>query len=257
VFEFKNKNQKNILTSVFLFIRISVTICLLMVPTAGFCENLPKPIIVVNPGHGGHDLGARGAEGTIEKNVTLELANRIIENLKPQYQPILTRTGDYFLHITERTSIANYNKASLFVSIHTSGNYDYQTSGITISYLDNTSDLNAFSQAPSLKNRGDGYTNILWDEIHKNQIPKSIEAGKCIQKRLSQNRQFSKNRLLSSPLRVLSGANMPAVMIEVGYLSNPIEEKNLRNTDYLSELAKEISNGIDDFFMNAENHIDQ
>ncbi len=255
--EFKNKNQKNILTSIFLFIRISLTTCIFMIPTAGFCENLPKPIIVVNPGHGGHDLGARGADGTIEKNITLDLANRIIENLKPRYQTILTRTGDYFLNITERTSIANYNKASLFVSIHTSGNFNNQTSGITISYLDNTTDLSAFSQSPSLKNRGDGNINILWDEIHKNQITKSIEAGKCIQKRLSQNSQFPKNRLLSSPLRVLSGANMPAVMIEVGYLSNPIDEKNLRNTDYLSELAKEISNGIDDFLLKAENHINQ
>jgi N-acetylmuramoyl-L-alanine amidase len=257
VFEFKNKNQKNMPTSIFLFMLMSLTSCLFMIPTTGFCENLPKPIIVVNPGHGGHDLGARGADGTIEKNITLALANRIVENLKPRYQPILTRTGDYFLNITERTSIANYNKASLFVSIHASGSYDYQTNGITISYLDNTTDLSIFSQTPSFKNRGNGYTNILWDEIHKNQITKSIEAGKCIQKRLSQNSQFPKNRLLSSPLRVLSGANMPAVMIEVGYLSNPIEEKNLRNTDYLSELAKEISAGIDDFFMKAENHINQ
>ncbi|RPJ82941.1 MAG: N-acetylmuramoyl-L-alanine amidase [Deltaproteobacteria bacterium] len=257
MFEAKNKKHKKWPSSVFRFMRILFTGCIFMLPAPGICENQPKPIIVVNPGHGGHDLGARGADGTIEKNITLTLAKRIVENLKSRYQPILTRTGDYYLSITERTSIANYNKAALFVTIHAGGNYDFRTSGITISYLDNTSNLNTFSQSPSLKNKNEGYGNILWNEIHKNQITKSIELGKCIQKRFSQNRQLSKNRLLSSPLRVLTGANMPAVMIEVGYLSNPIEEKKLQNNDYLAELAKEITTGIDDFFMKAENHIPQ
>lgn len=228
-----------------------------ILPGPGLCEDKPKPIIVVNPGHGGHDLGARGANSTIEKNITLALANQIVEILKPRYQPILTRTGDYYLNITERTSIANYNKADMFVTIHAGGNYDFRTNGITISYLDNTSNLNTFSQSSSLKNKHDGNVNILWNEIHKNQITKSMELGKCIQKRLSQNKQLSKNRLLSSPLRVLTGANMPAVMIEVGYLSNPIEEKKLQNNDYLAEFAKEITTGIDDFFLKAENHIHQ
>lgn len=229
------------------------TVGFFMLPATGFSKNLSKPVIVVNPGHGGHDHGAKGTEGTLEKNVTLVLANLIIENLQIKYQAITTRNGDYFLNISDRTSIANHNKASLLISIHASGSYHYKTNGITIAYLKNTSDLAVFPQTPAIKNNGNAYKHISWDEIHNNQIQKSMEAGKCIHKKLSQSNLFPRNQLLHSPLSVLSGANMPAVMIEIGYLSNPIEEKKLNNIEYLSNIAREISTGIDDFYSKAEN----
>jgi N-acetylmuramoyl-L-alanine amidase len=255
VSEFKNKNQENSLLSVFLFTLLSLNFCLIMLPNTSLCKNLSKPVIVVNPGHGGHDFGAAGVDGTLEKNVSLTLANLIIKNLQNKYRPILTRTGDYFLNIPNRTSIANNNKASLFISIHASGSYKHRTSGITISYLKDSSDLASVSQDTSLKNMSDQYMRNPWDEIHKNYITKSMELGKSIQKKLSQNNRFPKNQLMGSSLRVFSGANMPAVMIEVGYLSNPIEGKKLRNIEYLTDLAKEICNGIDDYFILVENHL--
>lgn len=230
---------------------------LFMFPTTGFSKNLSKPVIVVDPGHGGHDHGAKNAEGVLEKNITLMLANLIIENLQIKYQAITTRNGDYFLNISDRTSIANHNKASLLISIHASGSYHYKTNGITISYLKNASDLAAFPQTPTIKNSNNAYRHISWNEIHHHQIQKSMEVGKCIQKRLSQNSLFPRNQLLHSPLSVLAGANMPAVMIEIGYLSNLIEDKNLNNIEYLSNIAKGICTGIDDFYSKVENQISQ
>ena len=228
-----------------------------MLPNTGLCKKLSKQIIVVNPGHGGHDLGASGINGTLEKNISLTLANLIVKNLKNKYRPILARTGDYFLNIPKRTSIANNNKASLFVCIHANGSYGNKNNGITISYFKNISDFASFSHDPSLKNMDDRYMHTPWEKIHESQITKSIEVAKSIQNRLLKNKQFPENRLMGSPLRVLSGANMPAVMIEIGYLSNPIEEKKLRNIEYLSDLAREITNGIDDFFLKTENNLDQ
>jgi len=228
-----------------------------MFPNACSCKNLSKPIIVINPGHGGHDLGASGIDGTLEKNISLTLANLIVKNLKNKYRPILTRTGDYFLNIPKRTSIANNSKASLFVCIHANGSYGYKNNGITISYLKKSSDFASFSHEPPLKDINESYSHTPWDNIHKSQIKKSIEVGKSIQERLTENKKFPGNRLMGSPLRVLSGADMPAVMIEIGYLSNPIEEKKLRNIEYLSDLAREIYNGIDDFYSKTETNPDQ
>ena len=213
-------------------------------PAAGISKSLSKPIIVVNPGHGGPDHGAQGSDGTLEKHITLTLTNLIIKNLEADYQAISTRTGDYFITLADRAALANHNRAALFLSIHAGGSFHYQTSGITIAYLDHDS----FSQDSVQGLAQDSAPSyITWDQMQRDQFNKSAEAGKCIQKRLAGNRLFPKPRLSGLPLRVLSGANMPALLIEIGYLTNPVEEKKLKDMDYLTKLAAEIANGIDDF----------
>jgi len=221
-------------------------------PSNSFSEYLVQPIIMIDPGHGGRDNGAQGPDGTLEKNVNMTLANLIAENLADKYQPVLTRNDDYGLGVTERTSIANAGKASLLISIHTGGSYKYKTRGIKVFFFkDFSATVSQFKKVDSF-NMDDQEMQIPWDEIQKKHIIASQEAAKTIHDRLSKNTQFPASRVIGAPLLVLKGADMPAVLLEIGYLTDPGEEKKLNNNKYLSYLAQEISNGIDDFFQKSE-----
>jgi len=229
-----------------------VTISLIINPSNSFSEYLYQPIIVIDPGHGGRDNGAQGPDGTLEKNVNMTLANLIAKNLADKYQPVLTRNDDYGLGVTERTSIANAGRASLFVSIHTGGSYKYKTRGIKVFFFKDFSDTASQFEKVDSFNMDGQEMQIPWDEIQKKHVIASQEAAKTIHDRLSKNTQFPASRVLGAPLLVLKGANMPAVLLEIGYLTDPGEEKKLNNNKYLSYLAQEISSGIEDFFEKSE-----
>lgn len=229
------------------------TICLIPNPADSFSENRVQPTIVIDPGHGGRDKGARGPDGTLEKNVTMTLANLLAEKLTGKYRPVLTRNDDYEPGIAERTSIANADRASLFVSIHTGGSFKYKTRGIKIFFF------KKFSDNESQSGKAGSYTiegheiQVPWDGIQKKHMIASKEAAEAIHDRLSKTTQFPAVQVLDAPILVLTGADMPAVLLEIGYLTDPIEEKKLNNNKYLSYLAQEIKKGIDDFFQKREN----
>ncbi len=226
---------------------------LIINPSDSFPENRVQPTIVIDPGHGGRDNGARGPDGTLEKNVTMTLANLLAEKLVGKYRPVLTRNDDYELGIAERTSIANADNASLFVSIHTGGSYKYKTRGIKIFFFKDFSDtVSQFEKAGSYNIAGHEM-QVPWDEIQKKHMIASKEAAETIHDRLSKNIQLPAGQVLDAPLLVLTGADMPAVLLEIGYLTDPVEEKKLNNNKYLSYLAQEIKSGIDDFFQKREN----
>jgi N-acetylmuramoyl-L-alanine amidase len=228
------------------------TIGLIISPSNSFSENLVQPIIVIDPGHGGSDNGARGPDGTLEKNVNMTLANLIAENLADKYRPVLTRNDDYGMGITERTSIANAGRASLFVSIHTGGSYKFKTQGIKIFFFEDFSDTVSQLEKADSYNMDDHEKQVPWDEIQKKHVIASKEVAETIFARLSKEMQFPDSQVLGAPLLVLTGADMPAVLLEIGYLTDPMEEKKLNNNRYLSYLAQEISRGIDDFFQKSE-----
>jgi len=100
---------------------------------------IQKITIVIDPGHGGYDIGARGPDGTFEKNVTMEFARVLALELEKTYKVILTRTDDYWVDIPERTAMANHVNADMFVSIHTGGSFLHQASGISLYYYEKTS----------------------------------------------------------------------------------------------------------------------
>jgi len=228
------------------------TIGLIAQPSSSFSNDSVQPVIMIDPGHGGQDNGAKGPDGTLEKNVSLALANLIAENLSDKYRPVLTRNDDYGLGAMERTSIANAANASFFISIHTGGNYKYKTSGIMVFFFKEVSDNRPKPEETGSFMMDDPEMKITWDEIQQKHAASSMEAAEAIHDRLSQNMEFSQSQVFGEPLLVLIGANMPAILIEVGYLTDPAEEKKLNNNRYLSYLAQEISRGIDDFFQRGE-----
>lgn len=205
-----------------------------------------KKTVVIDPGHGGNDTGVKGSAGTVEKEVVLRLARLIENRLKGRYQVILTRTDDYIMPWPDRTGRANHVKADLFISLHTGGSYSSATNGLRFYYYA-APQFQVPDQAPV-----DDNDPLPWREIQKAHIPASSILAHRIWSRARTLGANNPGTVLAAPAAVLSGADMPAILIETGYLTNPKQEKNLNDNKYLFKLATAISQGIDDYFSNPD-----
>lgn len=223
-----------------LIICLLMAVCFMMtnVNAENNLFNGKKKIVVLDPGHGGHDKGAQGADGAFEKAITLSLARMIATELGSKYRAALTRADDYLLGIQDRTAVANHRGADLFISIHVGGSFLHKASGITIYYFKemSVSDID----------------RITWDNIQKRHVTRSKALAKSMQTQINDRIKHMETRIEGAPLVVLSGADMPAILIEIGYISNPGEEKKLCDTRILSEFAKAISKAIDNFLSEKE-----
>ena len=207
-----------------------------------------RKTIVIDPGHGGHDIGAKGPEGTLEKTITLSLAQMISEKLNARFRVILTRTGDYWLDIPNRAAVANEAKADVFISIHTGGSYLHQASGLSLFFFKELSQV-----APVIENEKSFQNNIdhgarPWDTLQSQYQSVSMKFAMILKRHLEDDNEFKISTVRGAPLLVLRGADMPAVLIEAGYVTNPLEEQKLLDTQVLADLAGKISEGIDDYF---------
>ena len=206
-----------------------------------------KRIIVLDPGHGGRESGARGADGTAEKSVALKLAELIAAELQRDYKVTLTRTDDYHVGLDQRTALANHLKADVFVSLHTGGSFVYSTAGALIYYYQNASKPSSSRGANSaLPDEGENMP-IPWSRVQSSYTEKSRILAHIISSRFNTLNSIKNIRVQGAPLAVLQGAHMPAILIEAGYLTNPAEEKNLQNNRFLTDVAAQISRGIEDF----------
>jgi N-acetylmuramoyl-L-alanine amidase len=211
-----------------------------------------RRIIVLDPGHGGRESGARGANGTAEKSVALELARLIAGELQRAYKVTLTRTDDYQVDLDNRTALANHLKADVFVSLHTGGSFVYSTAGPIIYYYQNAS-ISSSSRGENPVLQGENKnTPIPWGRVQNSYLERSRILADMISSRLSTMNSIKNIRVQGAPLAVLQGAHMPAILIEAGYLTNPAEEKNLRNNRFLADLSAEISRGIEDFLSRTD-----
>jgi N-acetylmuramoyl-L-alanine amidase len=215
-----------------------------------------RRVIVLDPGHGGREIGARGADGTLEKAVAMELAQLIAAQLQRDYKVKLTRTDDYHVDLDDRTALANHLNADLFVSLHTGGSFVYGTAGPIVYYYQNASKLSSARENPTMGGENKRMP-IPWDRLQDNYREKSRILAGMIHSRLSTVNSIENSRIQGAPLAVLQGAHMPAILIEVGYLTNPAEEKNLRNSRFLMNIAAEISQGIEDFLSNTDQMTNQ
>ena len=210
-----------------------------------------KRIIVLDPGHGGCENGARGADGTAEKAVALELAQLIAAELQRDYTVTLTRTDDYHVDLDTRTALANHLKADVFVSLHAGGSFVYSTVGPIIYYYQKVSKSSSnYGQNSALQDENKNMS-LRWDRVQNLYQERSQTLVRAISSRLSTLNSIKNVRIQGAPLTVLQGAQMPAILIEVGYLTNPADEKNLRSQRFLMDLAIEISRGIEDFLSQA------
>ncbi len=197
-------------------------------------------VIVIDPGHGGHDHGVTGPGGIVEKQVMLTLARSIGGKLPPSFKVHLTRTGDYHIDIKYRTSVANNRGADLFVSLHAGGSHSSAVSVWTI-YHDRPKAFPIYDQKRA-------QAPFPWDQLQQRHIQSSARLAERIGERLEKGAAGQAVDVMGAPLPVLSGANMPAVLIETGCLTHPPTARKFANTDYINAVAGDIASGIVDFF---------
>jgi N-acetylmuramoyl-L-alanine amidase len=207
-----------------------------------------KKVITIDPGHGGDEAGARGPDGTAEKAVTLSLAKILAAELEREYRVVLTRTDDSRIDLVNRTATANHHKADLFISIHAGGSFVHGTSGILIYHYQNFSEDSRQQGKHTPFQRQDRNAPILWDRAQSKYLDKSRILAGLINTRLDGLSQVNSSRHQGAPILLLQGATMPAILIEIGYLTNSSEEERLNDQSYLIDLAREIRRGIDEYF---------
>jgi len=199
-------------------------------------------IVVIDPGHGGDNDGAVGPTGLKEKDITLKISEMLKEFIKERSgaKVILTREKDEFPSIDERTYVANNNESDIFISIHTDADFDPKKKGFAVFYFDpDYRNIN-----PRLLKKKDKDI-ILWDNVQLKFVNKSRILAEAIKKSIDEQ-DFSENTWIKkAPLSILKGARMPAIMITVGYISNPEEEMRLKDVVYLTRIAEAIYKGLE------------
>ena len=200
---------------------------------------LPSTIraIAIDPGHGGADAGTRGPEGTLEKDVTLGIARRLQAAVQRRLglRVVLTRSGDTTVSLDERAAIANNNRADLFISLHANASMRETASGAEVFYLSPTE----YDQEPGDVRTGGGEripvvgggTRILdivrWERAQLRFVDRSARWAQTVAEELRDRLPMSPRGVQQAPLRVLVGANMPAALVEIGFISNPDQEVQL------------------------------
>ncbi len=231
-----------------------------------YVEDMKIRTIVIDAGHGGKDPGGIGSGGLQEKGVVLsiskELANLLRKELKVKV--IMTRTTDKFITLRRRTEIANENKADLFISVHANINYSKKVRGFEVYYLsryasdDEARSVAAFENGVIRledKRTQENVKNILWDLISNQFENESVELAGFIIKNMKSKTSFPSKGIKHAKFYVLYGATMPAVLVEVGYLSNPIEAKFLKSPYTQKKIARAIFEGIKEYKIRYEKKI--
>ena len=206
------------------------------------------PLVVIDPGHGGNDSGSQGPDGTQEKTVTLNLAHSISDRMENRCRVVLTRSDDYRLDISERTAVANRSGAEIFISLHTGASFSRSIRGSSVYYHRRFIESALAAEPSAPKSLIDSSRPLSWNQIQVKYRTTSERLANLIQNQLNDVRQTPEAKVQGAPLLVLEGADMPAVVIEIGNLSNPNEEKKLSDPEFLDRIAQAIARGLDTFF---------
>lgn len=211
--------------------------------------------IVVDPGHGGHDVGTMSPGGLYEKELVLDVSRRVARLLEEQLgaEVILTRDEDLYVHLEERTRIANQHKADLFLSIHANSSPVRSVAGVETYYLNFTTNRNALEvaareNAGSSKSVGD-LKDLLQKIALRDKADESEEFAARVQRALhgfsAKNNAAARNRgVKRAPFVVLIGASMPSILAEIGFLTNSTDEALLKRGDYRQKLAEALVSGV-------------
>jgi N-acetylmuramoyl-L-alanine amidase len=225
----------------------------------------PVNVIVIDPGHGGgDDLGAEGPGGLLEKDLTLAMALKLKDFLakEPDLSVILTRTTDRGIALDKRARIANAVKADLFLSLHVNAAEYVHASGFETFFLSLEATDEAARKLAWLENQGllpEEYSRqaansngggsgdlglILGDMVQTEHLKDSEFLAGIIQQNLSKVMKSENRGVKQAPFRVLMGANMPAVLVEVGFLTNLEEAKNISSPEYQTRIVRSIAESI-------------
>lgn len=215
--------------------------------------------VVIDAGHGGEEEGARGPSGLLEKEVTLDIAKRLKARLQGDsgIEVLMTREEDRRVPLDDRTALANHARADLFVSIHANSSRRDNATGSETYFLsyqatdDETRAVAALENNPTHLDSGvpgaSGLNMVLWDLAQSAFLKESSDLAETIQDRLNDTLGVRNRGIKQAPFRVLMGATMPAVLVEVAFISSPDEEKRLRDAAFKDRIADAIAASIRSF----------
>ena len=211
--------------------------------------------IVIDPGHGGHDTGTIGPNGLLEKDLVLDVSRRLGKLLEARLgaEVVFTRRDDRFIPLETRTSIANQEQADLFVSVHANSSHDPDARGVETYYLNFTSSPEALEVAARENAASDKDIHELQDLVKKIALKEKIEESRefasdvqqSLHSGLAAKTSGIRDRgVKKAPFVVLIGANMPSILAEISFISNPGDEKRLKSSDYRQRIAESLYRGI-------------
>jgi N-acetylmuramoyl-L-alanine amidase len=217
--------------------------------------------IVIDPGHGGKDPGARGIRKTEEKDITLQVGLQLRELLSKQsgMRVLMTRDRDVFIELEDRAKFANGNEADLFVSIHVNSHPSRAVKGLEIYHFGEAKDQRALEVAARengtpISSTGVGWEYLVADLLTTKKIDESLElAWNAKEAMVSQmNGQYVMNDhgVKTAPFYVLRFTSMPSILAEIAYISNPDEEDLLRKPGFVRDVAQSLYQGVVSFLAN-------
>jgi N-acetylmuramoyl-L-alanine amidase len=220
-------------------------------------------VIAIDAGHGGEDPGALGRKRTREKDVVLAIAKELKKSIdaQPGMRGVLVRTGDYFIPLRDRFEKARKNRADLFVSVHADAFKNSKVSGSSVFVLsqrgassefatriaanENMSDLVG---GVTLNDKDDMLASVLLDLSQSATLEASNEVAETVFASLDHFGKTHKNHVERANFMVLKSPDVPSILVETGFISNPAEEKRLKDPAWQKKIARSITHGIQDYF---------
>ena len=224
----------------------------LVIPTPGPSTGLRT--VVLDPGHGGDELGTQGAKGTLEKEITLSVARRLRTLIESRLglKVFLTREDDRTMSLDERSAFANNHHADVFLSIHANSAVRPSIKGAEVYYLTvERADAEARKKAdenattlPALGGGNRAIDLILWETAQARYLEQSATLAGFIEQAMRPRVEMSPRAVQQAPFRVLVGANMPAALVEIGYLSNADQEGQIATASYQDQVAQALLDAL-------------
>jgi N-acetylmuramoyl-L-alanine amidase len=233
-------------------------------PRQAKSPNRPRDVIIaIDAGHGGEDPGAIGRRGTREKDVVLAIARKLQKLVKkePGMRPVMIRNGDYYVGLRDRVEKAREHQADLFISIHADAFKNHKAHGSSVFVL---SDRGASSEAArflaesensadmlggvSLDDKDDLLKLVLVDMVKNSTIEDSHDVAAKVLRDLRRVNSLHRNRVEQAAFRVLKSPDVPSILVETAFISNPAEERKLRSSRHQQALAKAMLGGIRSYF---------
>jgi N-acetylmuramoyl-L-alanine amidase len=244
-------------------------------PVPGQLPNLPgfKPqelpgirTIVIDPGHGGKEVGAVGPDGLFEKDVTLAIARKLAGSLasKTGARIVLTRDDDSLVSLDQRTSVANQYKADLFLSVHLNSSVGKVAKGSETYFLSveasdelakKAAETENASAAVPVADPSSDLKLILWDLAQQSYLDESSRFAQAIQEEMNAATGVANRGVKQAPFKVLVGATMPAALVEVGFISNPEEEAKLRSDEFQNVMVEALTRAVKRYKTDYETRI--
>lgn len=218
-------------------------------------------VVVIDPGHGGHDSGAVGPGGAVEKDIALNLAKKLARRIEERLgcKVLLTRTEDVFIPLDERTAFANSHRADIFISIHANAAVNRDANGVETYFLNFEATDEDARRVAAFENsivpvggkpageEADDLKFILLDLVNTESHHESSRLAESVHLSLLKLTGKGNRGVKQAPFAVLAGATMPAILVEVGFISNPAEERWLSSGAEQSMVADSIADGVAGF----------